>query len=154
MLTLPEYPWESLAPYRRTAQAHPGGICDLSIGTPVDPTPQLIQDALTAGADAHGYPTTHGTPALREAISGWFARRRSVPGLDPVSVEALPSVPDQDYDVAFVQEMIPHHQSGIVEFLEPQARAPHTQLRVAATAGITTQQAQVADFRTWLAGQE
>ena len=37
MLTLPEYPWESLAPYRRTAQAHPGGICDLSIGTPVDP---------------------------------------------------------------------------------------------------------------------
>ena len=33
MLTLPEYPWESLAPYRRTAQAHPGGICDLSIAT-------------------------------------------------------------------------------------------------------------------------
>ena len=86
MLTLPEYPWESLAPYRRTAQAHPGGISDLSIGTPVDPTPQLIQDALTAGADAHGYPTTHGTPALREAISGWFARRRSVPGLDPEAI--------------------------------------------------------------------
>ncbi|KHE74721.1 hypothetical protein AS25_05485 [Kocuria marina] len=59
----------------------------------------------------------------------------------------------EDFDVAFVQKMIPHHQSGIVEFLEPQARAPHTQLRVAATAGITTQQAQVADFRTWLAGR-
>ena len=49
--------------------------------------------------------------------------------------------------------MIPHHQSGIIEFLEPQSRAPHAQLRVAATAGITTQQAQVADFRTWLAGR-
>lgn len=60
----------------------------------------------------------------------------------------------EDFDVAFVQKMIPHHQSGIIEFLEPQSRAPHAQLRVAATAGITTQQAQVADFRTWLAGQD
>ncbi|WP_277245638.1 aminotransferase class I/II-fold pyridoxal phosphate-dependent enzyme, partial [Micrococcus terreus] len=95
MLTLPEYPWESLAPYRRTAQAHPGGISDLSIGTPVDPTPQLIQDALTAEADAHGYPTTHGTPALREAISGWFARRRSVPGLDPEAI--IPTVGSKEF---------------------------------------------------------
>lgn len=59
----------------------------------------------------------------------------------------------EDFDVAFVQKMIPHHQSGIIEFLEPQSRAVHPQLRVAATAGITTQQAQVADFRTWLAGR-
>ncbi|WP_270240761.1 DUF305 domain-containing protein [Kocuria marina] len=58
-----------------------------------------------------------------------------------------------DFDVAFVQKMIPHHNSGIIEFLEPQSRAVHPQLRVAATAGITTQQAQVADFRTWLAGR-
>lgn len=28
----------------------------------------------------------------------------AVPGLDPVSVEALPSTPDQDFDVAFVQD--------------------------------------------------
>lgn len=59
----------------------------------------------------------------------------------------------EDFDVAFVQKMIPHHNSGIIEFLEPQSRAVHPQLRVAATAGITTQQAQVADFRTWLAGR-
>ncbi len=95
MLTLPEYPWESLAPYRRTAQAHPGGICDLSIGTPVDPTPQLIQDALAQGADSHGYPTTHGTAALREAIAGWYARRRGVPGLDPEAV--IPSVGSKEF---------------------------------------------------------
>ncbi|WP_180536745.1 DUF305 domain-containing protein [Micrococcus luteus] len=60
----------------------------------------------------------------------------------------------EDFDVAFVQKMIPHHQGGIVESLEPQSRAPHPQLRVAAMAGITTQQAQVADFRTWLAGRD
>ncbi len=32
------------------------------------------------GSDAPGYPTTVGTPALREAIVAWFARRRGVPG--------------------------------------------------------------------------
>ncbi|QCU77687.1 succinyldiaminopimelate transaminase [Citricoccus sp. SGAir0253] len=95
MLTLPEYPWESLAPYRRTAQAHPGGICDLSIGTPVDDTPELIQRALADAANAHGYPTTHGTPALREAIAGWFGRRRGVPGLDPQAV--IPTVGSKEF---------------------------------------------------------
>ena len=75
-LNLPEYPWEALAPYRATAAAHPDGPVDLSIGTPVDPTPQNIREALAAASDAPGYPTTHGTPALREAIARWYDRRR------------------------------------------------------------------------------
>lgn len=70
-------------------------------------------------------------------------------------IEELAAVPaGEDFDVAFVQKMIPHHAGGIIEFLEIQARAPHAQLRVAAASGITTQQAQIADFRTWLAGQD
>jgi uncharacterized protein (DUF305 family) len=70
-------------------------------------------------------------------------------------IEELEAVPaGEDFDVAFVQKMIPHHQGGIVEFLEPQSRAIHPELRVASAAGITTQQAQVADFRTWLAGRD
>lgn len=48
---------------------------DLSIGTPVDPTPAVVQDALRAAADAPGYPLTIGTPAVREALVGWVARR-------------------------------------------------------------------------------
>ncbi|HRO29673.1 succinyldiaminopimelate transaminase [Citricoccus sp.] len=95
MLTLPEYPWESLAPYRRTAAGHPGGISDLSIGTPVDDTPELIQRALAAAANAHGYPTTHGTAELREAIAAWYARRRGVPGLDPQAV--IPTVGSKEF---------------------------------------------------------
>ena len=95
MLTLPEYPWESLAPYRATASAHPGGIADLSIGTPVDSTPALIQDALAAAANAHGYPTTQGTVELREAIVAWFARRRGVAGLDPQTV--IPTVGSKEF---------------------------------------------------------
>lgn len=89
-LHLPDYPWDALAPYRDLAARHPDGVADLSIGTPVDPTPSLVRSALAAASDAHGYPTTHGTAALRTAISDWFARRRGVPGLDPQDV--LPTV--------------------------------------------------------------
>ncbi|MDQ0731506.1 succinyldiaminopimelate transaminase [Arthrobacter sp. B1I2] len=89
-LDLPDYPWEAMAPYLAKASEHPGGAVNLSIGTPVDPTPQLVQDALKAAANAPGYPTVHGTPALREAIAGWFERRRGVSGLDPRNI--MPTV--------------------------------------------------------------
>ncbi|MFJ6001230.1 succinyldiaminopimelate transaminase [Arthrobacter sp. NPDC092385] len=89
-LHLPDYPWDAMAPYQDIASRHADGVVNLSIGTPVDPTPQLIRSALAAASDAHGYPTTHGTVALREAISSWFARRRGVPGLDPLDI--LPTV--------------------------------------------------------------
>jgi len=84
------YPWDTLAPVVATARSHPGGLVDLSIGTPVDPTPDVVRDALAAASDAHGYPTTHGTSALREAVAGWFARTRGVADLDPEAV--LPTV--------------------------------------------------------------
>jgi len=89
-LDLPDYPWEAMAPYVAKASGHPGGAVNLSIGTPVDPTPQLVQDALKAAANAPGYPTVHGTPALREAIAGWFERRRGVAGMDPKNI--MPTV--------------------------------------------------------------
>lgn len=84
------FPWDTLVPAANRARSHPRGIVDLSVGTPVDPTPVLVQQALAAAGDAHGYPTTHGTAALREAVSGWFARRRGVEGLDPAAV--LPTI--------------------------------------------------------------
>jgi succinyldiaminopimelate transaminase len=87
---LPDFPWDRLVPYADTARAHPGGIVDLSVGTPVDPTPLLVREALAAASDAPGYPQTHGTPALREAVAAWFARRRGVPDVDPGGV--LPTI--------------------------------------------------------------
>ena len=80
-LSLPDYPWDTMAPYLETAKAHPDGMVNLSIGTPVDPTPAVIRDALAAATDAHGYPTTHGTVQVRQAMVDWFDRRRGVPGL-------------------------------------------------------------------------
>ncbi len=78
---LADYPWDAIAPYAARARAHPDGIVDLSIGSPVDPTPTVIADALVSATDAHAYPQTVGTPALRSAIAAWFSRRRGVPGL-------------------------------------------------------------------------
>jgi succinyldiaminopimelate transaminase len=89
-LSLPDFPWDRLSPFGDRARAHPDGIVDLSVGTPVDPTPALIRDALAAASNAPGYPFTYGTSALREAVVEWFARRRGVANLDPAGV--LPTV--------------------------------------------------------------
>ena len=87
---LDEYPWDAVAPYAARAKAHPDGIVDLSIGSPVDPTPDIVAAALRAATDAHAYPQTVGTPALREAIAAWYDRRRGVPGL--TTADVLPTV--------------------------------------------------------------
>ena len=80
-LDLPDFPWDSLAPYKARAVAHREGIVDLSVGTPVDPTPEVVRRALADASDAAGYPLTVGTADLRAAICEWFERRRGVPGL-------------------------------------------------------------------------
>ncbi|HVX45700.1 MAG TPA: succinyldiaminopimelate transaminase [Mycobacteriales bacterium] len=77
-MQLPDFPWDSLAPYKERAAAHPGGIVDLSIGTPVDPTPEVVQRALRAAADAPGYPSTAGTAQLRAVLIDWYARAHGV----------------------------------------------------------------------------
>jgi succinyldiaminopimelate transaminase len=81
---LPDFPWDSLAPFGARAREHPDGVVDLSMGTPVDPTPAVVQRALRASADAPGY------PELRAALAGWLAGRHGVTGLDPDAV--LPTV--------------------------------------------------------------
>jgi succinyldiaminopimelate transaminase len=87
---LPDFPWDLLAPHGRRAAEHPGGLVDLSIGTPVDPTPAVIRDALAAASDAPGYPRTAGTPALRAAAAGWLRRVHGVTGLADEAV--LPTI--------------------------------------------------------------
>ncbi|ARC56307.1 LL-diaminopimelate aminotransferase [Frondihabitans sp. 762G35] len=89
-LTLPDFPWDTLAEAAATARSHDGGIVDLSVGSPVDPTPELVRAALRDATDAHGYPQVAGTPELRRAIASWFSRRRSVDGLTDANV--LPTI--------------------------------------------------------------
>ncbi|SFB77508.1 succinyldiaminopimelate aminotransferase apoenzyme [Nocardioides terrae] len=78
---LPDFPWDKLTGYAETARAHPDGIVDLSIGTPVDPTPEVVQQALREAADSPGYPTTIGLPSTRQAAVDWLARNHGVEGL-------------------------------------------------------------------------
>lgn len=68
---LPDFPWDALAPYGVTAKEYPAGIIDLSVGTPVDPTPELIQSALRDAVNSPSYPVTIGTPELRASITEW-----------------------------------------------------------------------------------
>lgn len=76
---LPEFPWDSLASAKAKASAHADGIVDLSVGTPVDPTPRSTQEALASAADAHGYPTTAGTAQLRKALVSFVHQQRHAP---------------------------------------------------------------------------
>jgi succinyldiaminopimelate transaminase len=89
-VALPDFPWDSLAADRALAEAHAGGIVDLSIGTPVDPVPDVVRAALCGPAAEHpGYPTTHGPAELRESVAGALARRFGVT-VDPGAV--LPTI--------------------------------------------------------------
>jgi aspartate/methionine/tyrosine aminotransferase len=74
-LPLPDFPWDRLIPYKQRAASHPEGLADLSIGTPVDPTPRRVRAALEATSDAPGYPTVWGTPELRSSIIAYLTRR-------------------------------------------------------------------------------
>ena len=77
-LGLPDFPWDLLIPFKDRARAHEGGICDLSVGTPVDATPDFVREALAEASDAHGYPTVIGTEEVRRAILDWAASRHMV----------------------------------------------------------------------------
>jgi succinyldiaminopimelate transaminase len=83
---LPDFPWDQLTSYAEQARAHPDGIVDLSVGTPVDPTPEVVRRALEAASDAPGYPLTAGRPETRLAAVDWLARRHGVTGLGPDAV--------------------------------------------------------------------
>ncbi len=72
---LPDFPWDTLRNAKSVAAGHPDGIVDLSVGTPVDPTPQFARDALADAGDAHGYPTVWGAPATRRAVLDYLERR-------------------------------------------------------------------------------
>src|SRR6266540_3023254 len=75
----PPYPHDRLGELRAAAEAVPGGIVDCSVGTPVDPMPEVALRALAeAGAGATGYPAAIGALAYRDAAAAWVRRRFGV----------------------------------------------------------------------------
>ncbi|HZB66409.1 MAG TPA: succinyldiaminopimelate transaminase [Ornithinibacter sp.] len=119
---LPDFPWDSLAALKQRASAFSDpslgpdagrGLVDLSVGTPVDPTPAVVREALAAASDAHGYPLTWGTADLREAVSAWFAARRGVPDVDPAGV--LPTIGSKEL-VAWLPVLLGLGAGDVVAF--------------------------------------
>ncbi|MBO0748109.1 MAG: aminotransferase class I/II-fold pyridoxal phosphate-dependent enzyme, partial [Acidimicrobiaceae bacterium] len=77
----PAYPYDRLLPAERKAAALDGGVVDLSIGTPTDPPPAVVLEALAQADErggVRGYPASIGSAALRGAIREWTEARLGV----------------------------------------------------------------------------
>lgn len=83
----PPYPYERIDRFKPYGDAFEGGLVDLSIGTPFDPPPRAVVDALGHSNAERGYPPSIGTPDLRAAVSRWMQRRFGI-DVDPAHVGA------------------------------------------------------------------
>ena len=99
---LPEYPWQKLKPFQAIAEKHVGGMVDLSVGSPVDPTPKIIQDAIRDSTNAPGYPSTAGSLEFRNAVAEWFGRRR---GVTLTSDQVMPTIGSKEF-ISFLPLML------------------------------------------------
>ena len=146
-LALPDFPWDSLTPYRQRAAQHPDGVVDLAVGTPVDDTPEVAREALAAASNAPGYPTTVGTPAVRAAIIDWMERRRRVTGL--TDAEVIPTIGSKE-SVALLPTLLGAGPGDLI--LHPRAAYPTYDVG-ARIAGATPVPVDTdADPETWLDG--
>ena len=83
----PAYPYDRLDGATAKAAHFDGGIVDLSIGTPCDPPPPAVLDALATSGSERGYPPSIGSERLRIAAASWIARRFSV-SVSPSNIAA------------------------------------------------------------------
>lgn len=74
----PPYPYDRLDELKAGALARFDDLVDLSIGTPCDPPPKAVVDALAHSGAERGYPASIGSPAYRQAAAGWMERRLGV----------------------------------------------------------------------------
>jgi succinyldiaminopimelate transaminase len=68
---VPAYPYDRLEAAKDVAAKWPGGLVDLSIGTPTDPPPPAVLEALARAEAVRGYPPSIGSLDLRQAIQQW-----------------------------------------------------------------------------------
>lgn len=104
---LQAYPFQRLRDLFKGTTANPAyAPINLSIGEPKHATPSLVKQALVDNlAGLANYPTTLGSPALREAIALWIARRYGIPALNP-ETEILPVTGSREALFAFAQVIV------------------------------------------------
>ena len=116
---LQPYPFEKLRALFAGVTPNPAlKEIKLSIGEPQHATPQFIMDALAGGLKGlANYPTTQGTPALRQVIAAWCGRRYGL-ALDPES-EIVPVNGSREALFAFAQALIDPSRSGTPIVVSP-----------------------------------
>ncbi|WP_419917735.1 aminotransferase class I/II-fold pyridoxal phosphate-dependent enzyme [Candidatus Poriferisocius sp.] len=90
----PLYPYDRLDELRVIAGGFEGGCVDLSVGTPSDPPPPAVVEALAGSDTERGYPPSRGSVAYREEAMGWLARRF---GVDSTGVEVAGCVGTKEF---------------------------------------------------------
>ncbi len=71
----PAWVRERVGALRATAQSHPNGIIDCNVGTPCDPVPDFVADAVARSVPLSGpYPLSVGSVEYRDAARAWIAR--------------------------------------------------------------------------------
>ena len=142
------YDWSRIADFKKTAAAVPGGMADLSVGSPVDPVPQSVCSALIASVDAanaHGYPTTAGTRELRDAISTWFRNLRGV-DLESIGAGVLPTVGSKE-GVALMASLLHLGEGDVV--VQPRVSYPTYEIGTQLAGATVLKVDNVADVESW-----
>ena len=118
---LPPYPYDRLQGLAKLAEAHEGGMVDCSIGTPCDPPPRAVVDALASSGTERGYPASAGSPQLREAAAEWLTRRF---GLAEVPVSSVAACVGTKELVASVPHVLRLREPGRDTVLYPAVSYP------------------------------
>ncbi|MRX11301.1 succinyldiaminopimelate transaminase [Pseudoduganella sp. FT25W] len=109
------YPFEKLRLlFEQVTPAPQYKAISLGMGEPKHPTPSFIEQAL---ADNLGglavYPTTIGSPEMRNAIAGWLERRYNLPKLNPAT-QVLPVNGSREALFALAQAVIDKDAKSLV----------------------------------------
>ncbi len=109
---LQPYPFERLRQLTAGITPNPDlAPISLGIGEPRHAAPALIEEAIKGAMEGlSGYPATAGTPALREAIAGWIARRYGLT-LDPAT-QVLPVNGSREALFAIAQTVVDAGRAG------------------------------------------
>ncbi|WEV47149.1 succinyldiaminopimelate transaminase [Bifidobacterium sp. ESL0690] len=142
------YDWNRVAPYRETAKNAPGGMIDLSVGSPVDSVPASVQQALADSSDApnaHGYPTVAGTETLRKSVREWFQTNRGV-DFEAIDADFVPTVGSKEA-VALMASLL-HFGPGDV-IVQPEVSYPTYDIGTQLAGAKTYKAADIADVDSW-----
>ncbi|WP_343730796.1 succinyldiaminopimelate transaminase [Duganella sp.] len=109
------YPFEKLRLlFEQVTPSPQHKAISLGMGEPKHPTPKFIEQALVDHLGGLAvYPTTIGSPEMRNAIAGWLERRYNLPKLNPAT-QVLPVNGSREALFALAQAVIDKDAKSLV----------------------------------------